>query len=96
MGVSLSAQVKTPEAPAQRSCAAHDKRVQMMGIDAVRQASRGHRTAPAAFVQARQEARANGAQMQPVVVTIPVVFHVVYANEQENIPDARILEQRRS
>ena len=27
------------------------------------------------------------------MVTIPVVFHVVYANEQENIPDARILEQ---
>ena len=29
----------------------------------------------------------NGAQMQPVVVTIPVVFHVVYANGTENISD---------
>ena len=47
----------------------------------------------AAFVQARQEARANRAQMQPVVVTIPVVFHVVYANDAENIPDSKLLEQ---
>ena len=47
----------------------------------------------AAFVQARQEARTNGAQMQPVVVTIPVVFHVVYANSTKNIPDERLFEQ---
>ena len=66
----------------------------MMGLDAAyakHHADIEQQTA--AFVQARQEARANGAQMQPVVVTIPVVFHVVYANDQENIPDARILEQ---
>lgn len=94
LGVTLSAQVKTPEPPAQRSCAAHDKHIQMMGTDAAyakHHADIEQQTA--AFVQARQEARANGAQMQPVVVTIPVVFHVVYANEQENIPDARLLEQ---
>ena len=94
MGVTLSAQVKTPEAPSQRSCAAHDKHVQMMGMDpayAKHHADIEQQTA--AFVQARQEARANGAQMQPVVVTIPVVFHVVYANSTENIPDARIFEQ---
>ncbi|MGB1619424.1 MAG: hypothetical protein ACPHBM_07360, partial [Flavobacteriales bacterium] len=94
MGVTLSAQVKTPEAPAQRSCAAHDKHVQMMGIDpayAKHHADIEQQTA--AFVQARQEARANGAQMQPVVVTIPVVFHVVYANSTENIPDERLFEQ---
>ena len=94
MGVTLSAQVKTPEAPSQRSCAAHDKHVQMMGMDpayAKHHADIEQQTA--AFVQARQEARANGAQMQPVVVTIPVVFHVVYANSTENIPDERLFEQ---
>ena len=31
--------------------------------------------------------------MQPVVVTIPVVFHIVYANSTENIPDERLFEQ---
>ena len=28
-----------------------------------------------------------------MVVTIPVVFHVIYANETQNIPDSEILEQ---
>ena len=94
LGVTLSAQVKTPEAPAQRSCATHEKHVQMMGMDpAYAKHHSDIEQQTASFVQARQEARANGAQMQPVVVTIPVVFHVVYANDQENIPDARLLEQ---
>ena len=61
LGVTLSAQVKTPEAPAQRSCAAYEKHVQMMGVDA---AYAKHHSdieqQTAAFVQARQEARANG------------------------------------
>ena len=87
-------QAKTPTAPAQRKCAAHEKHVQLMGLDAAyakRHSDLEMQTA--AFVQARQEARANGAQMQPVVVTIPVVFHVVYSNDQENIPDSRLQEQ---
>ena len=28
-----------------------------------------------------------------LVITIPVVFHVIYNNNAQNIPDARILEQ---
>ena len=88
------AQSKTPEAPTQRECAAYDKHVQLMGLDAAY--AKRHQDLEkqtAAFVQARQEARANGAQMQPVVVTIPVVFHVVYSNDQENIPDSKLQEQ---
>ena len=91
---SVVGQIKTPEAPAQRQCAAHEKHVQMMGLDGVyakRQADLERHTAQ--FVQSREEARANGAQMQPVVVTIPVVFHVVYANGTENISDDQLFEQ---
>ena len=87
-------QVKSNAAPAQRSCAAHEKHVQMMGLDPVyakRHADIEQHTA--AFVAAREEARANGAQQQPVVITIPVVFHVIYANETQNIPDSELLEQ---
>ena len=87
-------QTKVPAAPTQRDCATHEKHVQMMGLDAAyakRHADLEQHTA--AFVQSRAEARANGAQMQSVVVTIPVVFHVVYANSTENIPDAQLLEQ---
>jgi len=92
--ISGFAQIKSPEAPAQRSCAAHENHMQMMGLDAVyAKRHADFETQTAAFVAARQEARQNGAQMQPVVVTIPVVFHVLYANETQNIPDAEILEQ---
>ncbi len=87
-------QVKLNQAPAHRECATHEKHVQMMGLDPVyakRQTDLEHHTA--AFVEARQEARENGAQLQPVVVTIPVVFHVIYANATQNIPDSEILEQ---
>ena len=64
---SVVGQIKTPEAPAQRQCAAHEKHVQMMGLDGVyakRQADLERHTAQ--FVQSREEARANGAQMQPI------------------------------
>lgn len=92
--LAASGQIKTPEAPETRSCAAHEKHVQMMGMDASyakRQSDLEAHTA--SFVQSREELRANGAQLQPVVITIPVVFHVVYANETENISDAQLMEQ---
>ena len=89
-----SGQTKTPEAPVNRQCAAHEKHVQMMGMDAAYAKRHNDLEAHTAeFVQSRQAARANGAQLQPVVVTIPVVFHVVYANETENISDEQIMEQ---
>jgi len=94
LAFSVSAQVKLPVAPDHRECASHEKHVQMMGLNpeyAKRQSDLEQHTA--AFVEAREEARQNGAQLQPVVVTIPVVFHVIYANETQNIPDSEILEQ---
>ena len=95
LGISSAVgQSKIPVAPSERHCAAHEKHVQMMGLDPVyakKQADLEQHTA--LFVESREEARANGAQMQPVVVTIPVVFHVVYANSTENISDAQLLEQ---
>ena len=90
----LLGQVKTNVAPAHRECATHQNHIKMMGMNpeyAVRQAKLEKHTA--SFVEARQQARANGAQLQPVVVTIPVVFHVIYANSTQNIPDSEILEQ---
>ena len=42
------------------------------------------------FVRTRQTWSANRSQ---VVVTIPVVFHVIYANESQNISDAQIQSQ---
>ena len=44
------------------------------------------------FVRERQTSSANRAQSQ-LMVTIPVVFHVIYANETENISDAQIQSQ---
>ena len=44
------------------------------------------------FVRERQTSSANRAKSQ-LMVTIPVVFHVIYANETENISDAQIQSQ---
>ena len=44
------------------------------------------------FVRERQASSANRSQSQ-LMVTIPVVFHVIYANETENISDAQIQSQ---
>ncbi len=43
-------------------------------------------------VRAYQKKKTAARQMQPVTV-IPVVFHVVYRTNQENIPDAQLLSQ---
>ena len=44
------------------------------------------------FVRELQKSSANRAESQ-VMVTIPVVFHVLYANESQNISDAQIQSQ---
>ena len=44
------------------------------------------------FVREQQKSSANRAESQ-LMVTIPVVFHVIYANETENISDAQIQSQ---
>jgi choice-of-anchor B domain-containing protein len=76
--------------PMQRTCAAHEKHVEMMGFQK--------------YANAHEQIEAHTAQWAPIVaqqrdagqsnvVTIPVVFHVIYANSTENIPDSKILEQ---
>jgi hypothetical protein len=44
------------------------------------------------FVRGRQKSSANRAESQ-LMVTIPVVFHVLYANESQNISDGQIQSQ---
>ncbi len=73
-----------------RTCAAHDKHVEMMGFQKfadARQQIDNHRAQWAPIVE---EQRASGSS---VVVSIPVVFHVLYANSTENIADSEIQEQ---
>ena len=76
--------------PMQRTCAAHEKHIEMMGFQK--------------YANAHEQIEAHTAQWAPIVaqqrdagqsnvVTIPVVFHVIYANSTENIPDSKILEQ---
>ena len=76
--------------PAQRTCASHDKYVEMMG------------GAKFSEMRTRIEQQTQRWESQPVeqrsnqantVVTIPVVFHVVYANGTQNISDAQIMSQ---
>ena len=76
--------------PPGRTCAAHEKHIEMMGFQK--------------YANAHEQIEAHTAQWAPIVaqqrdagqsnvVTIPVVFHVIYANSTENIPDSKILEQ---
>ncbi|MDA8695997.1 M43 family zinc metalloprotease, partial [Flavobacteriales bacterium] len=76
--------------PSERSCFAHEKHVQMMGLQ--KYAAEAERieqhTAQWAPIVAQQRA-AN----QNAVVTIPVVFHVVYRTATENISAEQIQSQ---
>ena len=73
-----------------RSCYAHEKHVEMMGLQkyADAQTRIEQHTETWAPIVAQQRA-AN----QNAVVTIPVVFHVVYRTSTENISDAQIQSQ---
>ena len=88
----FNASAQTKATP-QRECAAHEKFVQMMGIPSFQARQQQLEEQTATFVQNLQSARAAGQADAQVVITIPVVFHIVYANDQQNIPDSKILEQ---
>ena len=73
-----------------RTCAAHERHIEMMGLQkyaAARERIDNHREIWAPVVEQQRSAG------QSVVITIPVVFHVLYANSTENIADSEILEQ---
>ena len=88
----LSASAQTKATP-QRECAAHDKFVQMMGLPSFEARQHQLEAQTATFIQNLQAARAAGQADAAVVITIPVVFHIVYSNDQQNIPDSKIFEQ---
>ncbi len=88
--VSLSGTDIGEALPQNRTCATHEKHVEMMGLQKyaeARQRIDDHRALHAPLIA---EQRANG---QSVVITIPIVFHVLYANSTENIADSEIFEQ---
>jgi hypothetical protein len=71
-------------------CQAHERHVEMMGLNAKYSANHENiQQQTAGFVAARQANRSSVLD----VVTIPIVFHVLYNNASENITDARLMEQ---
>ena len=74
----------------QRTCATHEKHIEMMGLQKYAEARGRIDSHRAEWEPIVEQQRATG---QSVVVTIPVVFHVLYANSTENIADSEILEQ---
>ena len=74
----------------QRTCASHEKFVEMMGFQkyaGAQQRIEDHTTLWNGMTEAERSAAA------PPIITIPVVFHVVYANSTQNISDAQIQSQ---
>ena len=74
----------------QRTCASHEKHVQLMGLPkyaGMQQRIEDHTTLWNSMTEAERAAAA------PAVITIPVVFHVLYANSTQNISDAQIQSQ---
>ena len=74
----------------ERTCASHEKHVQMMGLAKYSEAQQQIEAHTAQWTPVVEAQRAAG---QSVVVTIPVVFHVLYANSTQNISDAQIQSQ---
>ena len=86
---SLSGTDSTTDLP-QRTCASHEKLVQMMGFQkyaGAQQRIEDHTTLWNGMTEAERAAAA------PPVITIPVVFHILYANSTQNISDAQIQSQ---
>ena len=76
--------------PGARTCHAHEKHIEMMGLQKYADAQQRieQHTQTWAPVVAQQRAASQNA-----IITIPVVFHVVYASSAENISDAQIQSQ---
>ncbi len=77
-------------APEHRTCAAHERHIELMGLQKYMDAHQRVEDHTAQWTPIVEQQRASG---QSVVITIPVVFHVLYSNSTENIPDSEILEQ---
>ena len=87
---SLSGNDAASTIAAQRTCHAHEKHVEMMGLQKYADAVQRIEEHTEEWAPVVAEQRANN---QNPVVTIPVVFHIVYRTETENISDAQIQTQ---
>ena len=74
----------------QRNCGSHEKFVQMMGMPRHAEAQQRIEDHAAIWAPTIDQRRENG---QSVVITIPVVFHILYSNSTQNISDAQIQSQ---
>ena len=86
----LTGSESAAELVAERTCQAHEKHVQMMGLQKYADAQQRIEDHTAEWAPVVAQQRANN---QNPVVTIPVVFHVVYRTSTENISDAQIQSQ---
>ena len=77
-------------APTHRTCASHDKYVEMMGGTKFSEMRTRIEQQTQRWESQSDEQRSNQVN---TVVTIPVVFHVLYANGTQNISDAQIMSQ---
>ena len=74
----------------QRNCGSHEKFVQMMGMPRHAETQQRIEDHTALWSPIIKQQRENG---QSVVITVPVVFHVLYANSTQNISDAQVQSQ---
>ena len=74
----------------QRNCGSHEKFVQMMGMPRHAEAQQRIEDHTSMWAPTIDQRRENG---QSVVITIPVVFHILYSNSTQNISDAQIQSQ---
>lgn len=74
----------------QRNCGSHEKFIQMMGMPRHAETQQRIEDHTAMWSPIIEQQRESG---QSVVITIPVVFHVLYASSTQNISDAQIQSQ---
>lgn len=78
---------------AQRTCLTHEKMEEVLGSDPVK---RAHHNEVMNFIRTNKSEnlfRDNSTQSTNTVITIPVVFHVLYKTANQNISDAQIQSQ---
>ena len=80
----------TQGVPAERTCASHDKYVEMMGLQKFSESRARIEQHAAQWAPVLEQQRANG---NNPVVNLPVVFHILYNTSTQNISDAQIMSQ---
>ena len=89
LGISFS--LASASDPLVRKCASNDLLQQQLAADPGRAAALQQiENQTAAYIQAQKK---NGANSNQAVITIPVVFHVVYKTTAQNISDAQCIAQ---